>query len=73
MYCDIIVAVAMTFLSVVLGVGLSILIFCAFVIVDRSASIFPFKMIQLNDVSTVFVVGLALVVFAIIFRIPTRN
>jgi len=69
----IIVAVAMTFISVVLGLGLSIVAFCIFATVNRSVAIFPFDMNQLSDLTTVFVIGIALVVFAIIFRIPTKN
>ena len=73
MFGDIIVAIVMNLISVVLGLGLSIVVFCALVIVDRSSSIFPFNFNQVGDLTTVFVIGLALVMFALIFRIPTKS
>lgn len=63
----------MTFISVVLGLGLSIVTFCILITIDRSASIFPFDLNQASDLMTVFVIGLALVVFAVIFRLPAKS
>ena len=57
----------------IFALGCLIICFGLMVVVHNEASIFPFPLPHIEDITSIIVIGLALVTVAVIFRIPIKK
>ena len=55
------------------ALGISIITFALMSVLDSRIGLFPFAFPHFEDIQSIIVIGLAFVVYAVIFRIPTKE
>ena len=60
-------------ISGLFAIGCLVIGFALIAVLHDKVGIFPFAFPHLEDVTSVIVIGLALVAFALIFRIPVKK